>query len=118
METVEIKRAPVEQIITILIEAELDMAIIVQVVRRQTMIKEELVNHIETPIPKTKREVIIKLLEKIEIKVLDFLVNLKTQQMRTKITVQTLHHLDFLYTQTHKDYQPLKQRSSQLTDMS
>jgi hypothetical protein len=87
---VEIKGDHVEQITTILIEVELDMAIIVRVIRHQTMwIKEEVANHIETQIARTRPVVIIKLMEKIEIKVLDFLDNLKTQQMQTIITLQT-----------------------------
>jgi hypothetical protein len=48
------------------------------------LIKEEVVTHIEIQIARTRPVVIIKLMEKIEIKVLDFLGNLRAQQMQTK----------------------------------
>jgi len=81
----EIKGGHVEQITTILIEAGLDMDIIDRVVRQLIMlIKEEVVTHIEIQIARTRPVVIIKLMEKIEIKVLDFLGNLRAQQMQTK----------------------------------
>jgi len=81
----EIKGGHVEHITTILIEAGLDMDIIDRVVRQLIMlIKEEVVTHIEIQIARTRPVVIIKLMEKIEIKVLDFLGNLRAQQMQTK----------------------------------